>query len=281
MADVKWTPDQERAIKSRGNILVSAAAGSGKTATLSAKIMNLLRTVPDVSLTQFLIVTFTNAAAAELKERISREITKAASEDKEMLRHKRDVAGADICTIHSFCMKLIRRYFSTLDVSPDFSILDETTAENLKARAMEGVIDDCFRGDFPLGGDGGADIFTLADTVGKTRDAMGLDESMRTLAGKLEAMGYGAEKLRCYAAALLENSEKEFFDTPHGQIIRDEFTAFAAHNSKRLDYLMTEMSLSEMVLEKYMPSAASTKHRAVSGSSNIFNPLSKPSGLSS
>ncbi|MBR6808417.1 MAG: UvrD-helicase domain-containing protein [Clostridia bacterium] len=259
MADVKWTPDQERAIKSRGNILVSAAAGSGKTATLSAKIMNLLRTVPDVSLTQFLIVTFTNAAAAELKERISREITKAASEDKEMLRHKRDVAGADICTIHSFCMKLIRRYFSTLDVSPDFSILDETTAENLKARAMEGVIDDCFRGDFPLGGDGGADIFTLADTVGKTRDAMGLDESMRTLAGKLEAMGYGAEKLRCYAAALLENSEKEFFDTPHGQIIRDEFTAFAAHNSKRLDYLMTEMSLSEMVLEKYMPSAAALK----------------------
>ena len=88
MADVKWTPAQERAINSRGNVLVSAAAGSGKTATLSAKIMNLLRTVPDVSLTQFLIVTFTNAAAAELKERISREITKAAADDRGMLRHK-------------------------------------------------------------------------------------------------------------------------------------------------------------------------------------------------
>ncbi len=259
MADVKWTPAQERAIKSRGNILVSAAAGSGKTATLSAKIMNLLRTVPDASLTQFLIVTFTNAAAAELKERIGREITKAASVDREMLRHKRDVAGADICTIHSFCMKLIRRYFSVLDVSPDFSILDEANANNMKAHAMESVVDDCFRGDFRVGLDGGADIFTLADTVGKTKDAMGLDMAMRTLAKNLDSMGYGEDKLREYAVSLEENAYREFFDTPHGQIIRDEFVSFATHNSVRLACLMAEMAESAVVVEKYMPSAAALK----------------------
>ena len=100
MADVKWTASQREAIDGRGNILVSAAAGSGKTATLSAKIMHLL-SEEDASLSRFLIVTFTNAAAAELKERISKEITKAALHDKSMLRHKRDVDGADICTIHS------------------------------------------------------------------------------------------------------------------------------------------------------------------------------------
>ena len=66
MADVKWTDAQKRAIESRGNVLISAAAGSGKTATLSAKIMHLLRTCEDVSIDSFLIVTFTNAAAAEL-----------------------------------------------------------------------------------------------------------------------------------------------------------------------------------------------------------------------
>ena len=70
MADVKWTASQREAIDGRGNILVSAAAGSGKTATLSAKIMHLL-SEEDASLSRFLIVTFTNAAAAELKERIS------------------------------------------------------------------------------------------------------------------------------------------------------------------------------------------------------------------
>ena len=259
MADVKWTPAQERAINSRGNVLVSAAAGSGKTATLSAKIMNLLRTVPDVSLTQFLIVTFTNAAAAELKERISREITKAAADDRGMLRHKRDVAGADICTIHSFCMKLVRRYFSVLDVSPDFSILDEITAGNLKARAMESVVDDCFRGDFKVTQSGGADIFTLADTVGKTKDAMGLDESLRELAGKLDSMGYGTSKLAEYADSLEENAYRDFFETPHGEMIKGEFTSFAAHYSKRLGEVMCRMAESSAVVEKYMPAAASLK----------------------
>jgi len=259
MADVKWTPAQERAINSRGNVLVSAAAGSGKTATLSAKIMNLLRTVPDVSLTQFLIVTFTNAAAAELKERISREITKAAADDRGMLRHKRDVAGADICTIHSFCMKLVRRYFSVLDVSPDFSILDEITAGNLKARAMEAVVDDCFRGDFKVTQSGGADIFTLADTVGKTKDAMGLDESLRELAGKLDSMGYGTSKLAEYADSLEENAYRDFFETPHGEMIKGEFTSFAAHYSKRLGEVMCRMAESSAVVEKYMPAAASLK----------------------
>lgn len=259
MADVKWTPAQERAINSRGNVLVSAAAGSGKTATLSAKIMNLLRTVPDVSLTQFLIVTFTNAAAAELKERISREITKAAADDREMLRHKRDVAGADICTIHSFCMKLVRRYFSVLDVSPDFSILDEITAGTLKARAMESVVDDCFRGDFKITQGGGADIFTLADTVGKTKDAMGLDESLRELAGKLDSMGYGTSKLTEYAVSLEENAYRDFFETPHGEMIKGEFTSFAVHYSKRLGEVMCRMAESSAVVEKYMPTAASLK----------------------
>lgn len=259
MADVKWTPAQERAINSRGNVLVSAAAGSGKTATLSAKIMYLLRNVPDVSLGQFLIVTFTNAAAAELRERIGREITKAASADKDMLRHKRDLASADICTIHSFCMKLVRRYFSLLNVSPDFAILDEITAEALKARAMESVVDDCFRGGIDPGRSGGVDIFSLADTVGKTRDAMGLDESLRELAGKLESMGYGVEKLTEYAEALEEYSAYDFFDTPHGKLILKELTSFASHYSRRLAAVMSEMAESQAVTEKYMPSAAALK----------------------
>ena len=259
MADVKWTPAQERAIKSRGNVLVSAAAGSGKTATLSAKIIHLLRTVPDLSLKQFLIVTYTNAAAAELRERIGRELTKAATEDRGMLRHKRDVSGADICTIHSFCMKLIRRYFSILDVAPDFAILDEITADTLKSRAMETTVDDYFRGEKKVEGENAADIFTLADTVGKTKDAMGLDTSLRELVKKFDSMGYGEETLINYAAALDECAEKDFFATSYGEVIRSEVVSFAEYNIKRLEAVMNEMTESAAVTEKYLPTAVALR----------------------
>lgn len=253
MADVKWTASQSRAIEGRGNILVSAAAGSGKTATLSAKIMNLLRE-EDASLDRFLIVTFTNAAAAELKERISKEITKAAVTDKSMLRHKRDVDGADICTIHSFCLKVIRRYFTVLGISPDFGVADEATAEVLKSRAMESTVDDFFSGAERLS-PSACDMVTLADTVGKTRDASGLDVELRSLAGRLDSLGCDEGYLRGFAEMLRNDADGEFFASPWGEIIRGEVLSAAEHYCSILDGLMDEMAESEAVVEKYMPTA--------------------------
>ncbi len=253
MADVKWTASQREAIDGRGNILVSAAAGSGKTATLSAKIMKLL-SEEDASLSRFLIVTFTNAAAAELKERISKEITKAAVTDKTMLRHKRDVDGADICTIHSFCLKVIRRYFTTLGISPDFAIADEATAEVLKSRAMENTVDDFFSDEEKFSPEA-CDVNTLADSVGKTRDAAGLDAELRSLAGRLDSLGYDEEYLRSFARLLKDCADAEFFRTVWGEVIRDEAVSAAEHYGRILDEVMADMAESAAVTEKYMPTA--------------------------
>ncbi len=254
MAEVKWTNAQRRAIDGSGNLLVSAAAGSGKTATLSAKIMKLLSS-EDVSLDSFLIVTFTNAAAAELKERISKEITKAAKTDRSMLRHKRDVEGADICTIHSFCLKVIRRYFTSLGISPDFTIADETSAEVMKSRAMENTVDDFFRGEEKIMSDNACDIFTLADTMGKTKDAAGLDAELRSLSNRLDSLGLDEGYLRTFAEMLTDDAEGEFFESPWGQVIKNEVLSAAEHYRIALDAVKNEMALSEAVVDKYMPTA--------------------------
>lgn len=133
---VKWTQAQQEAISLRhSNILVSAAAGSGKTAVLVERIKQLI--LGDrIGLDQFLIVTFTNAAAGEMKEKLINAITKAIEEEPEngaFLRRQLDLAAnANISTFHSFALEVIRRYFYLTDIEPDFKIGDEGTVEIMK-----------------------------------------------------------------------------------------------------------------------------------------------------
>ena len=250
-----FTAAQRDAIDSRGNILVSAAAGSGKTATLSAKIMKLLSD-SDTELSQFLIVTFTKAAAGEMRERISKALAEAAVADKSMSRHMRDIATADICTIHSFCTRILRENFTAAGLSPDFSVSDEAESEVMKARAMEDTIDDFFRGRCSFITDGAADISTLADTVGKTKDAASLDTALRELYDKLISMGLDEGYLLSCAEELEKSVRKDFFDTGYGRVIRDYTVSAARHHLNILTSLAERMMESEAVTQKYMPAAS-------------------------
>lgn len=254
MSEFNWTDAQRNAIESRGNTLVSAAAGSGKTATLSAKILHLLEN-EDTNLKEFLIVTFTKAAAAEMKERIGREIASASATDKRMSHHMRDVATADICTIHSFCTKIIRANFTSLGLTPDFAVADEGVAEVLKCRAMEDTVDDFFRGEEKITSKGACDIFTLADTVGKTKDAAGLDAELRVLYDKLISLGADENYLVSCADRLDEFSETDFALSPWGEVIIKETSDAAEYYLGVLNDVRREMMKSEVVIEKYMPAA--------------------------
>lgn len=150
---MKWTTQQQQAIDLRDhNILVSAAAGSGKTAVLVERIKQLI--IRDrVSLDQFLIVTFTNAAAAEMKEKLLAAITKAIEEDPEnsgFLRKQMDLAAsANISTFHSFALEVIRRYFYLTDIEPNFKIGDEGTIEIMKWDVVDQLFADRFEEDDP------------------------------------------------------------------------------------------------------------------------------------
>ena len=143
MAEVKWTKEQQDAIYDKGsNILVAAAAGSGKTAVLVERIIN--KVINDnVDIDKILVVTFTNAAASEMRERILEAIYKKMEELPDNQNLQRQVIlinKANICTIDSFCLDVIRNNFFEIDASANFRVADTTEIQLLKQE----VIDDIF-----------------------------------------------------------------------------------------------------------------------------------------
>ena len=124
----KATREQQAAIDTAGNVLVSAAAGSGKTAVLTERVIKKLTDkVSPVSADRLLIVTFTNAAAAEMRSRIERRLDEECRkhpDDIGLMRQRRLLSNAKICTIDSFCIDLVRENFEKAGVSPDFKMSD-------------------------------------------------------------------------------------------------------------------------------------------------------------
>src|ERR1041385_5860532 len=118
-----FTPAQRDAINARGNVLVSAGAGTGKTRTVVERCVRLI----DVgcSLKNILMVTFTEAAAAEMRERIRKALEGKAETNQRLEEEWALLDPAQISTLHSFCFKLVRRPFHELELDPQSSVLDD------------------------------------------------------------------------------------------------------------------------------------------------------------
>ena len=144
-----WTKQQSDAIKAKNsNILVSAAAGSGKTAALVQRVVNILtdESAP-VSADRLLILTFTNAAAAEMKSRISaslEDILSRAPSNIYIQRQLSLLSVSKICTVDSFCLNLVKENFFTLGISRDFSVLDDAQIQVMTDSALDSVLDRAF-----------------------------------------------------------------------------------------------------------------------------------------
>ena len=179
MTNMAWTNEQQAAIDSRGQtLLLSAAAGSGKTAVLVERIIRrLLDKEYPIDITELLVVTFTKAAAAEMRDRIGTALMKALSETKNP-RVERQLAllpSAQISTLHAFCQHVIRKYFYAIDLDPAFSIAGEEELNLLRRQVLEDVFLSYYEDDekasilYPLadmfGSDRGDDI--LMDTVSR------------------------------------------------------------------------------------------------------------------
>lgn len=144
-----WTKEQKAAIDIRDrNILVSAAAGSGKTAVLVERVLErICDPVNLVDIDRLLIVTFTNAAALEMKERIGDAISKRLEDDgnnEHLQRQLNLLQRASISTIHSFCLRVIRNYFHQIDLDPVFRIGNEAELNLIKGETIEKVIEEFF-----------------------------------------------------------------------------------------------------------------------------------------
>ena len=136
-----FTPAQEAAIHAQNReLLVSAAAGSGKTRVLVERIVWLL-TEQGLSVDRLLVVTFTHAAAAEMRERLQLLLTEAATDNRALRRQAELLETAQISTLHSFCQTLVRNYFQAVEVDPQSTLGDEAQCAPLLSDAREGALE--------------------------------------------------------------------------------------------------------------------------------------------
>lgn len=177
-----WTPEQQAAIDSRGQtLLLSAAAGSGKTAVLVERIIRRLLDKDDpVDITELLVVTFTKAAAAEMRERVGAALAQVLADtgDAAVERQLALLPSAHISTLHSFCQDVIRKYFYTIDIDPRVTIAGEEELRLLRKGVLEAVFLSYYEDEekapflYPLadmfGNDRGDDA--LMDTVSRMYD---------------------------------------------------------------------------------------------------------------
>ena len=232
--DMNWTDEQREAITVRGSdILVSAAAGSGKTAVLTERIKQLILR-DGISVDEMLVVTFSNAAAAEMKEKILKSIgqeirgltgggerQELTAEQKEENRRKaeflrvqlRKAYTADISTFHKFSMNIIRRYFYLTDIDADFSICDESRRQILQAEALEELMDERFAS-------GGEDFTEFLRNYSGVRSEERVREMILSVYHFIMSMPDPFQWLRD-ACAALGAGEEEFRRSPVWQYIAD------------------------------------------------------------
>lgn len=153
---MKWTDKQQQVIDSRNrNLLVSAAAGSGKTAVLVERIIQMIsQGAHPLDMDQLLVMTFTNAAAAQMRERIGAGVEqkiRECPENEHLWLQSALIPQAQITTIDSFCLNIIRNHFNSLDIDPSFRMGDEGELSLLKSDVLGEMLEDCYqeaRGEF-------------------------------------------------------------------------------------------------------------------------------------
>lgn len=164
----QWTDQQKNAINARnGNILVSAAAGSGKTAVLVERVKDIITDKANpVNVDNLLVVTFTNAAAAEMKSRIAAKLENIIRENPHDVNAQRQMsllACAKICTIDSFCLNLVKDNFFNLGISQDFTILDQSELNILSDTAIDTVLERYYE-------EKNSDFLRLAELLSQPKD---------------------------------------------------------------------------------------------------------------
>ena len=218
MSEVKWTTEQLQAIEEKGaNILVAAAAGSGKTAVLVERIIHKIID-NKIDIDKMLVVTFTNAAAAEMRERILEAIYKRLEKEPQNAHLQKQITllnKASICTIHSFCLDIIHNYFYELDLPSNFMIADTTEIDLLKQE----VLDDLFEQKYI---ENNQDFLELLETYTGYRGDEALQELVLNIYKFIQSSPF-PEKWLQEKVELFNNSFiEDFSQTKCGEIILSE-----------------------------------------------------------
>ncbi len=222
MADFKLTENQKIAVKDRsGTLLVAAAAGSGKTAILTQRIVEkLCDPLCDTDISRLLIVTFTKAATYELKERLYKALSKYVQKNPQNARARRQLSLmglAKISTIHSFCLDIIRSNFEAIGLPAKIKMGEETEMNILMRQVLEEILEEKYN-------IGNVSFLKLMEIMSDSRSdekfieaLLDLYKKIRSLPEKDLMLDYYLDMYECVA------KEKELFDTHLGMLIENDF----------------------------------------------------------
>ncbi len=261
-----WTLSQSAAMSTLGRtLLISAAAGSGKTATLTERIIRRLTDPTDPSeLSRMLIVTFTRAAAAELKERISAALSDAIARDpgnRHLQRQLISLGGAHISTIDAFCREPVKENFAALGLPASSRIADEAELSPLRERVMGELIDEFYlryaqqnqiSETFSLLWDN--PFADLCDSLTSSKNDTDLIPTLLSLYDRLLSFPEELERLMQEADELenaVEAETFEFFRTRHGKILAEWLKEFSKHAVSLLENALKDFATDPAALKAY------------------------------
>ena len=255
---MNFTLSQLDAITVRdSSVLVSAGAGSGKTRVLTERLMEYIdpqdKSRPPENVDSFLIITFTRAAAGELRARIAAAIAERLRSDPknthlraQMLRCR----SAQIGTIHSFCSDLLRRHAEAAGISPAFRILEEERGERMRAQALERVLEKSYEDSDP-------DFLALADSVGLGRD----DRRLSELVLRLHAAMQSHARPDLWAEALIREGETppaSVLETRWGEALLQDAAKDVAFHLARMTDALAAMTGDAVIARAYSDSFSAT-----------------------
>lgn len=249
---VNWTEDQKKAIDSRnGSLLVSAAAGSGKTAVLVERLLKFVSEGHDID--KFLMITYTNAAAAELRAKIIEALSKKVAENpgnRHLARQMNIVHRADISTIHAYCMQLIRTHGHYLNVTSDFKIIDENEGDVIRRQVLEDILEEKYE-------EGKENFNTLCATLVQGRDDWHMVETILKLHSKSRSHPDSKAWLSKCARMYAEGDkiwENEIINYVH---------EICSHLSRRVDAVIAEIKRDPALDAAYTPAFSKDKESLV------------------
>ena len=246
MEKTKWTKEQLQAIKEKGkNILVAAGAGSGKTAVLVERIIQKIL-VDKIDIDKMLVVTFTNAAAAEMRERILDAIYKKLEEEPNNMNLQRQILllnNASISTIHSFCLDIIKNNFYEIDISPNFRIADTPEIELLKQEILEDLFEELYD-------ENDEEFLKLINTYTTYKGDDSLKDIILKIYNYIQSSPFPDEWLKNCVDEFNIDSNTDFAKTKWGKILLEDFKDEVNSCINRLEYINKQL-LKYSELEKY------------------------------
>lgn len=253
MAEIKLTSSQQAVVENRGGaLLVSAAAGSGKTKVLVERLMGMVcDPVNPKNINEFLIITYTKAAAAELRGKISAELGERLARqpgNRHLQRQMNLVYLAEISTVHAFCGNLLRNYAHILDIPADFRVAEEAECRFLRERCLEQILDEAY-GHLEQN----QDLRAMVDTLGFGRDDRGLNAAVVTLYDAALCHPYPEKWIDRCEAALGMGQYQDCAQTPWGTFLIQQFQAFLESQIAMMEKAVAEMAGCAPLEKSYLP----------------------------